>query len=160
MYPTIGGAVGMNIHGKNNFKVGTIGDAVQELDIVLPTGEVRTCSRMENADLFHAAVGGFGMLGCFSRVRLETKRVHSGELEVKGVSVRSLREMMDYFEDQRGDPAAPFAGADYLVGWIDCFARGQDAGRGLIHHARYLPPRRGPRATAHADRRTPGGCPG
>jgi len=140
MFPTIGGAVGMNIHGKNNFKVGTIGDAVRDFDIVLPSGEVRTCSRESNADLFHAAIGGFGMLGCFSRIRLETKRVHSGEVEVKGVSVHNLREMMDYFEAQRGDPGHPFAGADYLVGWIDCFGRHENTGRGLIHHARYLPP--------------------
>lgn len=63
MFPTLGGALAMNIHGKNNFAVGTIGDAVREIDIVLPSGEVRTCNRSANADLFHAAIGGLGLLG-------------------------------------------------------------------------------------------------
>jgi len=133
MFPTVAGTAGMNIHGKNNYRVGTFGDCVLDFDIVLPSGEVRTCSRERNADLFHAAIGGFGMLGCFTRIKLETKRVHSGELEVKGVSVHNLREMMDYFE-------ANVPAADYLVGWIDCFGAEENCGRGLVHHARYLAP--------------------
>jgi FAD/FMN-containing dehydrogenase len=133
MYPTVAGAAAANIHGKNNFAVGTIGDAIEEFDIVLPSGELCTCSRQVNADLFHAAIGGFGMLGVFSRIALGTKRVHSGDLWVKGVSARNLREMMDYFEAAKGD-------ADYLVGWIDCFAPEERSGRGLIHHAWYRAP--------------------
>jgi FAD/FMN-containing dehydrogenase len=133
MYPTIAGAAAANIHGKNNYKVGTIGDAIREFDIVLPSGQLRTCSREREADLFHAAIGGFGMLGVFSRVVLETHRVHSGDLWVKGVSTRNLREMMDYFEAHKHD-------ADYLVGWLDCFPGEESSGRGLIHHAWYRAP--------------------
>ena len=133
MFPTLAGALAMNIHGKNNFAVGTIGDAVREFDIVLPSGAVRTCSRSANADLFHAAIGGFGMLGTFSRIMIETKRVHSGELEVSAASVRDLGETIDYFEAHKRT-------SDYLVGWIDCFGKGDALGRGLIHDARYLAP--------------------
>ena len=133
MYPTLAGAAAANIHGKNNFAVGTIGDAIDEFDIVLPGGELRTCSRAQNSDLFHAAIGGFGMLGTFSRIKLRTKRVHAGDLWVKGVSTRNLREMMDYFEAHKQE-------ADYLVGWIDCFPGEEFSGRGLIHHAWYRSP--------------------
>ncbi len=133
MFPALAGALAMNIHGKNNYAVGTIGDNTIEFDIVLPNGELRTCSREQNADLFHAAIGGFGMLGCFSRIKLRTQRVHSGNVWVKGVSTRNLREMMDYFEAEKQR-------ADYLVGWIDAFAGGDQLGRGLIHHANYLAP--------------------
>jgi len=133
MFPTLAGALAANIHGKNNFRVGTIGDAAVEFDIVLPSGELRTCNREREADLFHAAIGGFGMLGAFSRIVLRTKRVYSGDLWVQGVSTRNLREMMDYFEAHKH-------AADYLVGWIDCFRGGDASGRGLVHHARYLEP--------------------
>lgn len=133
MFPTLGGTVAMNIHGKNNYAVGTIGDAVLEFDIVLPSGAVRTCSRTRDADLFHAAIGGFGMLGTFSRIVLETKRVYSGDLEVSAISTRNLGEMMDAME-------ARTSSADYLVAWVDCFASGDERGRGLIHVARYLEP--------------------
>jgi FAD/FMN-containing dehydrogenase len=133
MFPTLAGALAANIHGKNNFKVGTIGDATLEFDLVLPSGEVRTCSREQNADLFHAAIGGFGMLGSFSRIVLQTKKVHSGDLWVTGISTRNLREMMDFFEANK-------ATSDYLVGWIDCFPGGQDSGRGLIHQGHSMQP--------------------
>ncbi len=133
MFPTLAGAAAANIHGKNNFSVGTIGDAIDELDVVLPRGDVRTCSRNEHPDLFHAAIGGFGLLGVFTRVVLRTKRVHSGDLSVKAVSTRDLGEMLDYLEAER-------TRADYLVGWFDAFPGGDASGRGLIHHARYLEP--------------------
>lgn len=133
MFPTIAGAAAANIHGKNNFAVGTIGDAILEFDLVLPGGELRTCSREVNADLFHAAIGGFGMLGAFTRVVLRTKQIHSGNLWVEGIATRDLREMLDYLEAERTN-------ADYLVGWIDCFPGGDDCGRGLVHDGRYLKP--------------------
>jgi FAD/FMN-containing dehydrogenase len=133
MYPTVGGAAAMNIHGKNNFAVGTFGDAVIEFDIVPPRGDRLTCNRVENSDLFHAAIGGAGWLGTFSRIVLQTKKVHSGDLLVRARSTHDLREMMDYFEANKRS-------ADYLVGWLDCFARGDRLGRGLIHHADYLAP--------------------
>ena len=133
MFPTLAGTVSANIHGKNNFAVGTIGDAVLDLDLVLADGQVRTCSRTENSELFHAAIGAFGMLGLISRVRLGTKQVHSGDLEVTAQATLNLAEMMAYFEEHK-------ATADYLVGWIDCFGKGKMLGRGLIHNARYLEP--------------------
>src|SRR5690348_11868432 len=34
MFPTLAGALSMNIHGKNNFAVGTLGEHVVELDVV------------------------------------------------------------------------------------------------------------------------------
>jgi hypothetical protein len=66
------GAAAANIHGKNNFKVGTLGDQIL-LRPRAPSGELGTRTG-ENADLFHAAIGGFGMLGCFTRIELKTQR--------------------------------------------------------------------------------------
>ena len=132
-FPSIAGIAAMNIHGKNNFAVGTVGDAILDFDIVLPNGELRTCSREENAYLFHAAIGGFGMLGVFARLRLRTKRVYSGELDVYAHANHDLAEMMDYMESYKDT-------ADYLVGWVDCFGSGDAIGRGQIHRAQYLGP--------------------
>ncbi|MBM3985462.1 MAG: FAD-binding oxidoreductase [Planctomycetes bacterium] len=133
MFPTMAGALAMNVHGKNNFAAGTFGEACVEFDLVLPSGEVRTASRERDPDLFHAAIGGLGLLGCFSRVVLHTHRVHSGDLLVKALRGRDLREVMQLMEQRR-------ATSDYLVGWLDGFPRGEAAGRGLVHAARYLRP--------------------
>src|SRR6185436_8900632 len=93
--------------------------------------ELVRCSREERPELFHAAIGSFGMLGCFTSITLRMKRVQSGLLEVEPIPVRSLDEMFDAVE-------ARLANADYLVGWMDTFGRGAELGRGLVHHADYL----------------------
>jgi decaprenylphospho-beta-D-ribofuranose 2-oxidase len=133
MFVTIGGGAAMNYHGKNNFKVGPIGDHIVEFDILLPTGALKTCRRDTTPELFHAAIGGFGMLGVFTRLVLQMKRVYSGLLKVDAFSTASFAEIINAFEHRHH-------AADYLVGWIDCFARGDRLGRGLVHQANYLLP--------------------
>lgn len=131
MRPTLGGCVAMNIHGKNNFRAGPFGDHVLELDLLTPGGELLTLSRRQNPELFHAVIGGLGMLGAVTRVKLKLKKVESGNLRVESISTRHLDEMFDAFEQR-------IAVADYLVGWVDCFARGKGIGRGQVHAAYYL----------------------
>jgi decaprenylphospho-beta-D-ribofuranose 2-oxidase len=133
MFPTMGGAAAMNIHGKNHVKAGTLGEHIREFDFLLPSGEIRHCSRDENTDLFHAAIGGFGVLGVFTRITLELMPVHSGLLRVTSLAASNWREMFQIVDERIAD-------ADYLVGWVDCFATGEAAGRGLVNVAHYLKP--------------------
>ena len=131
MFVTMGGAAGMNFHGKNNFAMGPIGEHILEFDLLLPGGDVVVCSRERNADLFFAAIGGFGMLGCFTRIAIQMKKVYSGLLSVTAFATRGFGHVIEEFEKRRHR-------ADYLVAWIDCFAKGDQLGRGLVHEARYL----------------------
>ncbi|MDX1688054.1 MAG: FAD-binding oxidoreductase [Candidatus Promineifilaceae bacterium] len=128
---TIGGGAAMNVHGKNAWKMGPIGDHIIAFDLMLPSGEIITCSREENADVFYAAIGGFGMLGAFTSLTLRMKRIYSGLLEVDALASPNLAHMMAYFERHLDD-------SDYLVGWIDAFGSGESLGRGQIHRATYL----------------------
>ncbi len=133
MAPTIGGALAMNVHGKNNWARGTLGEHCRELDVMLPSGEVRTLDRNHDRELFHAVIGGFGQLGVIVRARLGLKRVHSGLLEVKAVSAPNLGAMLEALDEAKDR-------WEYVVGWLDTFARGRRLGRGLIHFARHLEP--------------------
>jgi decaprenylphospho-beta-D-ribofuranose 2-oxidase len=133
MFPTLGGAAAMNIHGKNNFKVGPIGDSILEFDLLIPSGETLLCSREQNSDLFYAAIGGFGMLGVIARLTLQLKKVYSGLLNVTPIGVRNFDHLFQIFEQRLPQ-------SDYLVGWIDCFASGNALGRGQVHQANYLKP--------------------
>lgn len=130
---TIGGCAGMNVHGKNAYKQGTIGDHILTFDMMLPDGEIITCSREENSDIFHAAIGGFGMLGIFTAVTLQMKRIYSGLLNVQTEARPNLAGMFDYFNENAAD-------SDYIVGWMDAFASGDALGRGDVHKADYLAP--------------------
>jgi decaprenylphospho-beta-D-ribofuranose 2-oxidase len=114
MFPTLGGCLAMNVHGKNNFRAGVFGEHVLGFDLLTVNGESLPCSREENPEIFHAAIGGAGLLGVIHRVRLQLKRVESGLLRVEPLVARSFGEMFDRFEERR-------ATADYLVGWLDCW---------------------------------------
>lgn len=133
MFPTIGGCVAMNVHGKNNFRAGPFGDHVLSFDFLAPTGDRVSVSRTSDPELFHAAIGGFGMLGCFLSIRLQMKRVHSGLLDVVGLSTPGLDDSIARFAEHCEH-------ADYMVGWIDAFASGTASGRGVLHYARHLDP--------------------
>lgn len=131
MAVSVGGAAALNIHGKNNFVVGTFGEHIQSFVLQTATGATLRCSRQENQDVFFAAIGGFGMLGCFTEITLQLKRVHSGRLRVWGIPARDLAHNLQILEDLKGE-------ADYLVSWIDLHGKGQGLGRGLMHRADQL----------------------
>ncbi|MGA7192927.1 MAG: FAD-binding oxidoreductase, partial [Anaerolineales bacterium] len=131
MYTTLGGCLGANIHGKNNFKVGPIGEHVIEFTAILPNGSEIICSPQNNSDLFYAMISGLGMLGIFTAITLQMKRIYSGLLEV---SARPSHHLHEHLTDMLAD--AP--NYDYIVGWLDATAGGRGLGRGQIHAARYL----------------------
>jgi len=133
MAVSMGGAAAMNIHGKNNFALGSFGECVKSFDLLTPRGETVHCTRESEPGLFHAAIGGFGMLGCFTKLEVQTKRVHSGRLRVHGIVARDLEHNLQILEDLRGK-------SDYLVSWLDLHAKGGALGRGLMHRAEQLQP--------------------
>lgn len=128
---TFGGSLSMNIHGKNGFSMGTIGDHVLDFKLLCPSGNIYSCSREENSELFHAVIGGMGLLGVILEVRLKLKKIHSSELEVKTKRTENLEETLDYFE--RAENAS-----DYLYAWVDGFSSGRSTGRGFVFRARHL----------------------
>lgn len=130
---TMGGAAAMNIHGKNNYALGSFGECVQSFDLLTPRGELVHVTRDSDGDLFHAALSGFGMLGCITKLQVHTKRVHSGRLRVWGIVARDLAHNLQILEDLRST-------ADYLVSWVDLQAKGKGLGRGLMHRAEQLRP--------------------
>jgi FAD/FMN-containing dehydrogenase len=120
MAVSCGGAAAMNIHGKNNFAVGVFGDHVLEITLITPSGEALVCSREQNRDVFHAAIGGFGMLGVIVEMRVALKRVHSGRMQVTAIASADLETSLGRFEAELDD-------CDYLVGWLDLHPPGQSS---------------------------------
>lgn len=127
---TLGGALSANIHGKNNFKEGPIGEHVLKFRLLAPKGDIFTCSPFENSEIFYAAIGGFGLLGVIVEIELQLKKLYSGLLRVEAVATPHWGATFRAFTERELQ-------ADYLVGWIDAFAGGSSAGRGLIHSAYY-----------------------
>ena len=133
MYPTLGGVLAMNIHGKNNFAAGPIGEHVCSFDFLAASGEELHVGRETDHELFHSIVGSFGMLGVFTSITLKMKKVYSGDLDVKVYVPNNLHELFQVYEERLPE-------SDYLVGWIDAFATGRALGRSVVHQANYLKP--------------------
>lgn len=129
MYPTLAGALAMNIHGKNAFRAGTLGEHVVELGVQFSNGSAGTF--VPSDERFYDIISSAGLLGVITRVKLQMRRVTSGDLRVLPISVANWDEQFAAMEAYAGE-------AEYLVSWIDAFARGSSAGRGLIHAAWYL----------------------
>lgn len=130
MKPTFGGCLGANVHGKNNWIRGTMGDHVIEFEALLPNGETVTCSPKRNRDLFYSMISGMGMLGVFTSVTYQMKRIYSGFLDVYAWAEPNIERVVAATDEHRDD--------DYVVGWVDCTARGRGLGRGQMHLANYL----------------------
>ncbi|MCB9113254.1 MAG: FAD-binding oxidoreductase [Anaerolineales bacterium] len=127
MFTTLGGCLSANIHGKNNFKMGTIGEHVVEFTAVLPTGAEVTCSPKLNGDLFYSMISGLGMLGIFTSVTLQMKHIYSGLIEVNAWPTSTLKQQLHDLEEN-----AP--NYDYIVGWLDTI----QTQHGQIHAATSL----------------------
>ena len=132
MFPTIGGCLGANVHGKNNWKTGTLGEHVVSFTALLPNGKKVTCTPKKNKVLFYGIISGMGLLGVFTSITLQMKKIYSGNLEVKAWAEPNLTRMLKATDD--------FKEEDYIVGWVDSTARGRGRGRGQMHSARYLEP--------------------
>ena len=137
MRTTLGGCLAANIHGKNNYRMGTIGEHVIEFNALLPTGAEITCTPQQNADLFYSMISGLGMLGVITSVTMQMKHIESGLLEVHAWPVHDLHEHLSFLFEN-----APKY--DYIVGWLDTMHGGKSLGRGQIHAANYLHGREDP----------------
>ncbi|MBN3761214.1 FAD-binding protein [Burkholderia sp. Ac-20365] len=67
---TVGGALSVNAHGRY-IGFGPVVSSVRSIVLVLADGEVVTASRDAHADLFFAAIGGYGAIGVITEVELD-----------------------------------------------------------------------------------------
>lgn len=68
---TVGGTISVNAHG---WQVSSppISSTVKEFTLMLASGDVIKCNRHENSELFHAVLGGYGLLGVLLEIDIET----------------------------------------------------------------------------------------
>ena len=66
---TVGGSVSVNCHGRY-VGHGPIAGSVRALQLVMPDAEVLEASPERNAELFYAAIGGYGGVGVITEVEL------------------------------------------------------------------------------------------
>jgi FAD/FMN-containing dehydrogenase len=96
---SLGGALACNAHGRG-LTLKPIVQQIQSFDLVDAFGVIRTCSRVENPDLFRLAIGGYGLFGIVTRVRLKLRpRVKVRRV----VALGETASIIDCFEDRIRD---------------------------------------------------------
>lgn len=93
---TIGGALAANVHGRGLRMKPFIAD-VESFVLVDARGTALTCSRTENAQLFRLAIGGYGLFGVISTVKL---RLIPRQKIQRVVEVRLIDELPNAFEQR------------------------------------------------------------
>ena len=83
---TMGGCLSANIHGRGLTMPPFIND-VESFKLVDARGNLRTCSRTENAELFKLAIGGYGLFGFAYSItlRLVPRRKLERVVEVRDI---------------------------------------------------------------------------
>ncbi len=122
---TVGGMIAADIHGKNHHRDGGFGAHLLDIKLVLPGGEMVTCSPNEKPELFHATIGGMGLTGIIAEATFTLRPIETAWIAQQTIVAPDLDGALKALDE--ADKAT------YSVAWIDCLARGAAMGRSLIY---------------------------
>lgn len=91
---SVGGSLSVNGHGWQK-NLPPISESVLSIDVMLASGEVLTCSRQQNRELFSAALGGYGLFGIILEAKL--KVVDNMSLQYKYINM-STENYLSYYD--------------------------------------------------------------
>ncbi|XP_056692398.1 cytokinin dehydrogenase 3 isoform X2 [Spinacia oleracea] len=88
LYLSVGGTLSNAGISGQSFRYGPQISNVYELDVVTGKGELFTCSKKKNSELFDAVLGGLGQFGIITRARIKLEAAPKRELEkeLKGLN--------------------------------------------------------------------------
>jgi FAD/FMN-containing dehydrogenase len=121
---TVGGSVSVNCHGRYVGR-GALVNSLRALQLVLPDGKVVEATRERNAELFRAAIGGYGGVGIVTEVELDLDDNTRIERMVKSVS---LEDYPAWFRQEvlrneaavlhNADLSPPYFDAPTAISWL------------------------------------------
>ena len=119
---TIGGAIASDVHGKNHHIEGCFSSCVEEINLMLPNGQIKNIKK--DNELFLATCGGMGLTGVILDAKISLKKINSKYINQTTIKTKNLKETFEAFEKYSHMP--------YSVAWIDCLAKGEDIGKCLL----------------------------
>ncbi len=129
-FVTVGGAIANDVHGKNHHREGCFGRHVLGFGLACSDGSVTWCTPQSQPGLFAATIGGLGLTGIMTRVRLQLRRVAGTGVEAEDIRMSSLKDFFDLAVESD-------AAWEYTAAWVDCRAAGTVLGRGIFSRARH-----------------------
>tara|TARA_Y100000590_G_scaffold454135_1_gene600396 strand:+ start:849 stop:2153 length:1305 start_codon:yes stop_codon:yes gene_type:complete len=123
-FVTLGGAIASDVHGKNHHLLGTFGDHVQSIKMMLGNGEIVDTSLRNLPELFHATCGGMGLTGIILSATIKLLPIKSSKIIQTELKSNSLEETCSIFDENDSSP--------YSVAWLDSLASGQSQGKSIV----------------------------
>ncbi|MDX6769156.1 MAG: FAD-binding oxidoreductase [Elusimicrobiota bacterium] len=106
---TVGGSLSVNVHGRY-VNQGPLIRATRSIKVVLPDGRLVEADRRRNAEVFHAAIGGYGGVGIIVSAVLEVERNEPLERASEGMALADYPAW--FARNIRGSKTAVFHNAD------------------------------------------------
>ena len=91
---TVGGALAANAHSRGLTMRPIISD-VESFQIINAAGETKECSRSQNSELFSLAIGGYGLFGLITTVKLRLMRRQKLERKVEFLNIAQVMPNFD-----------------------------------------------------------------
>lgn len=126
---SVGGAIAADVHGKNHHLDGSFCAHVKQLNLVLASGELVTCSEHENTELFRATCGGMGLTGVIVDASLSLDSIASSYIDQRSLVAKNLEECFEHIEGNVDNK--------YSVAWLDCLATAKNLGRSVLYLAEH-----------------------
>lgn len=123
---TVGGAIANDVHGKNHDRVGSFGNHIIWIELLLSNSEIIRCSEKDNSILFFATIGGLGLTGIITRVCLRLQK-HPMSVLVKNEMIPDTNTFLSRLRAVRET-------ATYSVAWLD-LSSNKYFGRGVLSTA-------------------------
>ncbi len=140
-FATVGGAIAMDVHGKNHHHMGSFCENVTAITIV--QGDTPRKITPKNTGLWKSTCGGLGQTGIITQATLQLTRT-KGDLmlvtEQRATDWDHHIALLDASD------------APYTVGWIDATAKGSALGRGIVEEGETC---KGLRPTRRAAKKIP-----
>ncbi len=124
---TVGGAIANDVHGKNHLSQGSFCHHVRALTLLRSDGSIITCDDRDNADLFHATLGGLGLTGIIVSATIRLRTCSGPLLDSEDLRCESLADALPLFFEGGED-------WEYRFYWLDTF---DPAGRGIFTRSRH-----------------------
>jgi FAD/FMN-containing dehydrogenase len=125
IHASIAGGVANDVHGKNHYHQGALGEHINWIELALPSQTLKV-SETEHAPLFHATIGGLGLTGFIQKINLRMQ-THSKRLAVQKVCFNDIYQCVNLLQSK-----APLN--DFTAAWCDFYQEG----RGILFSGNHI----------------------
>lgn len=129
---TVAGNISNDVNGKDTWRNGSFSNNVEEMKVMLSSGDIMQISRTKNSDIFHAVTGGLGLIAVILEVKIKLQSIPGYTIQTETIKCRNLEEQMIQFQSLETKTD------DFAYAWTDGFANENQLGRGLFEKGRFI----------------------